>query len=205
MRHFKDKSTSEGMREKMDVNGRMTRYQQGVPLVVPHEYVHWLPYDHGWYYSQPAYPPPAPYQPQLGPLRNGHWSFEEERYAETVKEFFALGQIPGCRGGVTLRMLLAVVLNCTTMRISKKFAKDKALGKVEYHPSETITDQGERRLREVERAFHASLPDSGLVSSIFQTPGLILLRDYCTFERHNARTHAAPRYPYYPAPPHYYG
>lgn len=176
---------------------KITREEYGVP-VVPPEYVHWVPYESGWYYSQP-YP-----QPQMGPLRNGHWSFEEERYAETVKEFFALGQIPGCRGGVTLRMLLAVVLNCTCMRVSKKFSKSKALGKVEYHPS-GITDQDEDRLRQVERAFHASLPDSGLVSSIFHTPGLILLRDYCAFERHNARTHAAPHYPYYPAPTHYYG
>lgn len=115
-----------------------------------------------------------------GALRNGHWTYEEERYAEVVKDLFLRGKVPHCREGVTLRMLLAAVLNCTAMRVSKKYAKKKALGKVEYHQAHEGLDEDEEfRLKSAETAFHQSLGDvRDLACSIFETPGLVMIDEY---------------------------
>lgn len=118
--------------------------------------------------------------PRKGSLRNGHWTYEEERYSEVVKDLFLRGKVPHCREGVTLRMLLAAVLNCTAMRVSKKYAKKKALGKVEYHQAHAgLDDEDEYRLKSAETAFHHSLGDvRDLTCSIFETPGLIMIDEY---------------------------
>lgn len=93
-------------------------------------------------------------------LRGGHWTFEEEQYADTVKGAFLNGMIPHCPEGLTLRTLISGLLNCTAMRISKKYANKRALGKVEYLPCLHEPDEDTiARMRATERAFHASLGD----------------------------------------------
>lgn len=96
-------------------------------------------------------------------LRSGHWNYEEEQYASLIIKHFVQGEIPGLQEGVTLRTVVATLLNCHAMRVSKKFAKDKALGKVEYVPSDKIGNVDE--LRQAEKNFHKSV--AGLKCAIF--------------------------------------
>lgn len=62
-------------------------------------------------------------------LRTGKWSEEEEEYAIRLIEDFKLG-ILSLTEGTNLRTFLSTILNCNPMRISKKFMKDKKVGKV---------------------------------------------------------------------------
>lgn len=144
--------------------------------------------------------------------RLGHWTYEEEVYADTVRELFIKGEIPDCREGVTLRVLVAELLNCTPMRISKKFNKTKALGKVEYRPCVGEPDKAAvRRLRDAERTFHESLGDLyELKCTIFKSADLVLLADYFkpvivgfapVDEPHATPTSGAPASITYVAPP----
>lgn len=64
------------------------------------------------------------------PLRRGKWSVEEERYATRLIKEFQGGLIPGLPSGITLRSFLSQLLHCDPMRISKKFAGGKCIGKV---------------------------------------------------------------------------
>lgn len=64
------------------------------------------------------------------PLRRGKWSAEEEAYANRLIQEFKQGLIPGLPPKTTLRTFLSELLNCDPMRISKKFAGDKCVGKV---------------------------------------------------------------------------
>ena len=88
------------------------------------------------------------------PRRCGKWSAEEEAYTARLIKNFDAGSLPTCgspasacarpppRGslvrarrvenGTTLRAFLSKKLNCSTMRISKKFAGKKCLGKQIY-------------------------------------------------------------------------
>ena len=54
-------------------------------------------------------------------IRKGKWSREEEAFAEQLIKEFTAGTVD-CKNGTTLRSFLAKRLNCTGMRISKKFA-----------------------------------------------------------------------------------
>ena len=57
---------------------------------------------------------------------------EEEAYAEKVAELFKTGRVPNCPEGTTMRALLADLLNCAPMRVSKKFSGERAIGKCSY-------------------------------------------------------------------------
>ena len=65
-------------------------------------------------------PPPARKRPKQRGLRVGAWSDEEVAYAERVSDLYRQGKLPNCPDGTTLRSLLATLLNCQPMRISKK-------------------------------------------------------------------------------------
>jgi len=112
-------------------------------------------------------------------LRMGHWTHEEEVYADKVKQLFKLGQIPNCSEEVTLRALLSKLLNCTPMRVSKKYAKEKALGKCVYrHVGGANMDAFEAELKQCEKDFHRSLGGvRRLRFCIFETPKLTTLID----------------------------
>jgi hypothetical protein len=62
-------------------------------------------------------------------VRRGKWSPEEQAYADRLIHDFEAGILP-LENGATLRAYLSKKLNCDPMRISKKFAGDKCLGKV---------------------------------------------------------------------------
>lgn len=61
------------------------------------------------------------------PVRNGKWLVEEETYMETMIDYFLEG-IVFAGNGTSIRLILSKILNCSPMRLSKKFQK-KALGK----------------------------------------------------------------------------
>ncbi|EGB07997.1 hypothetical protein AURANDRAFT_64537 [Aureococcus anophagefferens] len=71
-------------------------------------------------------PPPAK---KHRPERHGKWTPPEEAYASLVIDHFINGKAPGCAGGESLRALLAGLLRCTPMRITKKFSRTRAMGK----------------------------------------------------------------------------
>ena len=56
------------------------------------------------------------------PLRTGQWTPAEIAFANQVIAHFHAGVLPNCDNGATLRALLAELLHCSPMRISKKFA-----------------------------------------------------------------------------------
>ena len=62
------------------------------------------------------------------PLRTGQWTQAEIAFANQVIAHFHAGVLPNCDNGATLRALLAELLHCSPMRISKKFAGDGAIG-----------------------------------------------------------------------------
>lgn len=72
-------------------------------------------------------------------LRNGKWTPEEELYVQCVIKEFLAGCLPVGQG-TPVRLVLARLLNCSPMRLSKKFQR-KALGKHTYNipKSRTIT------------------------------------------------------------------
>lgn len=89
--------------------------------------------------------------------RVGHWTREEEAYATKVAELFAAGRIPNCPEGTTLRSLLVNLLNCTPMRVSKKFSGEKGVGKRAYKHTHGSLDKEVAELMPLEEAFHRSL------------------------------------------------
>ena len=64
-----------------------------------------------------------------GNLRQGRWTKEEEDYAQRLIIEFKKGLLP-LADGTTLRTFLAQLLNCNSMRISKKFVGESSIGKV---------------------------------------------------------------------------
>lgn len=65
------------------------------------------------------------------PLRNGKWTPEEELYVQCIIKEFLAGSLPVGQG-TPVRLVLARLLNCSPMRLSKKFQR-KALGKHTYN------------------------------------------------------------------------
>jgi len=61
--------------------------------------------------------------------RRGKWTAPEETYASLIIDHFISGKAPGCSGGESLRALLADLLRCTPMRITKKFSRTRMIGK----------------------------------------------------------------------------
>jgi hypothetical protein len=75
-------------------------------------------------------PPPARKRPKQRGLRVGAWSDEEVAYAERVSDLYRQGKLPNCPDGTTLRSLLATLLNCQPMRISKKLCGNQPVRQV---------------------------------------------------------------------------
>lgn len=77
-------------------------------------------------------PRPSPHPPSFPDRRtlapNPSLAGEEEAYAEKVAELFKTGRVPNCPEGTTMRALLADLLNCAPMRVSKKFSGERAIG-----------------------------------------------------------------------------
>ena len=105
-------------------------------------------------------------QPQRGvkrpltedvPLRTGQWTQEEIAFAKKVIEYFDRGSLPNCTNGTRLRALLADILHCSPMRISKKFAGDTAIGKRTFTKHNTIDRQQMDELERLELDFHESI------------------------------------------------
>ena len=86
---------------------------------------------------------------------------EEEAYAEKVAELFKTGRVPNCPEGTTMRALLAELLNCAPMRVSKKFSGERAIGKCSYKRSSADLDEEEAELKPLEQAFHDSVRGMG--------------------------------------------
>jgi len=74
------------------------------------------------------------------PLRTGQWTQAEIAFANQVIAHFHAGVLPNCDNGATLRALLAELLHCSPMRISKKFAGDGAIGKRTFTRSGALAD-----------------------------------------------------------------
>ena len=89
------------------------------------------------------------------------WTREEEAYAEKVAELFKTGRVPNCPEGTTMRALLADLLNCAPMRVSKKFSGERAIGKCSYKRSSADLDEEEAELKPLEQAFHDSVRGMG--------------------------------------------
>mmetsp|Transcript_16801 Transcript_16801/g.16892 ORF Transcript_16801/g.16892 Transcript_16801/m.16892 type:complete len:253 (+) Transcript_16801:59-817(+) len=74
--------------------------------------------------------------------RRGKWTHEEEQYANLLIEAFNDGRLPQMeRNRISLRTYLAMKLNCSRMRISKKFAGVKGLGSRYYHREDTTAEE----------------------------------------------------------------
>ena len=106
--------------------------------------------------------PPQHYPQQQEVNRQiGQWTREEEAYAEKVAELFKTGRVPNCPEGTTMRALLADLLNCAPMRVSKKFSGERAIGKCSYKRSSADLDEEEAELKPLEQAFHDSVRGMG--------------------------------------------
>ena len=91
------------------------------------------------------------------PLRTGQWTQAEIAFANQVIAHFHAGVLPNCDNGATLRALLAELLHCSPMRISKKFAGDGAIGKRTFTRSGALADAARAELYRLEKAFHESI------------------------------------------------
>ena len=121
-----------------------------------------------------AQPPQHYPQQQEVNRRLGQWTREEEAYAEKVAELFKTGRVPNCPEGTTMRALLADLLNCAPMRVSKKFSGERAIGKCSYKRSSADLDEEEAELKPLEQAFHDSVRGMGhLKMSLAHTSNLI--------------------------------
>lgn len=99
---------------------------------------------------------------------------EEEAYAEKVAELFKTGRVPNCPEGTTMRALLADLLNCAPMRVSKKFSGERAIGKCSYKRVKEDLSKEEADVRPLEQAFHDSVRGMGhLKMSLAHTSNLI--------------------------------
>eukprot|EP00616_Rhizochromulina_sp_CCMP1243_P009266 CAMPEP_0118970552 /NCGR_PEP_ID=MMETSP1173-20130426/7423_1 /TAXON_ID=1034831 /ORGANISM="Rhizochromulina marina cf, Strain CCMP1243" /LENGTH=411 /DNA_ID=CAMNT_0006919927 /DNA_START=301 /DNA_END=1536 /DNA_ORIENTATION=+ len=93
-------------------------------------------------------------------VRRGKWTTEEQTYADRLIRDFEAGILP-LENGATLRAYLSKKLNCDPMRISKKFAGSRCLGKQIFlkRPTED-TDQMKQEdevLRKLEESFLQSI------------------------------------------------
>lgn len=139
---------------------------------------------------QPCYAPPPHYQyasiaggrvamppyqtSQEVSRRLGQWTREEEAYAEKVAALFKTGRVPNCPEGLTMRALLADLLNCAPMRVSKKFSGERAIGKCSYKRVQEDLSKEEAELKPLEEAFHRSLRGVGhLKMSLAHTSNLV--------------------------------
>lgn len=111
-------------------------------------------------------------------VRTGQWAREEEEYALKIFDLFQKGIAPNIPDGVTMRALLATVLNCSPMRVSKKFSGEQAIGKRSYrrrliHPHSGEVLREIEILRRLELEFHRAVRGVGqLTTSLLGTSDL---------------------------------
>lgn len=95
--------------------------------------------------------------------RRGKWSAEEEAFAARLIRDFDAGLL-ALENGATLRAFLSKKLNCSAMRISKKFAGEKCLGKQIFLRRSGVDEQQLKQEQELldklEAAFLASIASS---------------------------------------------
>mmetsp|Transcript_7871 Transcript_7871/g.24148 ORF Transcript_7871/g.24148 Transcript_7871/m.24148 type:complete len:514 (+) Transcript_7871:127-1668(+) len=95
-----------------------------------------------------------------GGTRRGKWSAEEEAFAARLIRDFDAGLLQ-LENGATLRAFLSKKLNCSAMRISKKFAGEKCLGKQIFLRRSGVDEEQLREehelLAKLESAFLASI------------------------------------------------
>ena len=72
--------------------------------------------------------------------RAGKWTKQEEDFVQAVIKAFEDGAFP-LANGTPVRLLLAKLLNCSPMRLSKKFQKN-ALGKRTYRVPKPVREKG---------------------------------------------------------------
>ena len=119
---------------------------------------------HGW-----TTPKPTPAQA---------WTPEELAYAARVSDLYRRGVLPNCPEGITLRVLLAKLLNCQPMRVSKKYSGEAwaTHGKRPYTPARFRAAPDESALTELwalEQSFHRSLrPGARLTMSLLGASSL---------------------------------
>ena len=91
----------------------------------------------------------------LGITRKGKWSQEEEEFVEQLIKEFEDGTIV-CVNGTTLRSYLAKRLNCSGMRISKKFA-GKNKGNLMFLGRPNATKGDSEKLRKLDECYVQSI------------------------------------------------
>jgi len=107
--------------------------------------------------SQPRTRRPRPDDGQ----RVGTWRTEERQYVTEVIQRFGEGRLPNVPDNTSLRVLLSTVLNCSPMRITKKFSGRNALPRGRYRRTAAPEPAALERLRTLERAFHRRVRDDG--------------------------------------------
>mmetsp|Transcript_23209 Transcript_23209/g.69387 ORF Transcript_23209/g.69387 Transcript_23209/m.69387 type:complete len:336 (+) Transcript_23209:131-1138(+) len=107
--------------------------------------------------SQPRTRRPRPDDGQ----RVGTWRTEERQYVTEVILRFGEGRLPNVPDNTSLRVLLSTVLNCSPMRITKKFSGRNALPRGRYRRTAAPEPAALERLRTLERAFHRRVRDDG--------------------------------------------
>jgi hypothetical protein len=85
------------------------------------------------------------------PRRGGKWTEAEENYAAMIIAHFSNGKAPGLRGGESLRKLLADLLECSPMRITKKFSRTRIVRKSSFKLLGELT-AGEKAALDAARA-----------------------------------------------------
>ena len=91
----------------------------------------------------------------VGIVRKGKWSQEEEEFVDQLIKEFEAGTIV-CTNGTTLRSFLAKRLNCSGMRISKKFA-GKNKGNLMFLGRPNVTKGDSDKLSKLEEKYVQSI------------------------------------------------
>lgn len=97
-------------------------------------------------------------------VRRGKWTSEEQAYADRLIRDFEAGALP-LENGATLRAFLSKKLNCDPMRISKKFAGARCLGKQIFlkratEPNAETVQYDDSSLKKLENDFLRSISNS---------------------------------------------
>jgi len=102
--------------------------------------------------------------------REGKWTTEEETYANRLIDDFKDGVLD-LTDGTSLRTYLAKMLNCSTMRVSKKFVGTASVGKKFFRKrsslkedADSVKEREERRksLAKLELTFHQAFVNSSV-------------------------------------------